>query len=287
MLLEFLMSLDHVTLQSFIAVAQTGSFTKAAAKVGRTQSAVSQQVAKLEHLFGRTLLARGKSLSLTTDGEIFLSYAYKMAALYSEILNRFKEPELQGEVHFGVPDDFASVFLSEVLADFVHIHPSVLLNVSCDFTPNLFSRFKDKEFDLVLVKMSRPEDFPNGVNIWSEPLYWVGEPNLFNISSAPVPLVLSPFPCIYRQNAIIALEKSSVKWRLVFSSPSYAGIIAAVKTGIGITVLPRTMIPNTLNIVDSKDLPKLNNIHVSLLKHNPDCEAVNSFESFVLNKIRH
>lgn len=159
------MSIDTVTLQCFIAVAETGSFTKAAERVGRTQSAISQQITKVENMLNKPILIRGKSFALTNEGEIFLSYARQIFALHREVMDRFREPELEGELRFGLPENFASVYLAEVLADFSRIHPRVLLNIECDLTLNLFEKFKKKEFDIVLVKMNRPEDFPNGVEI--------------------------------------------------------------------------------------------------------------------------
>lgn len=97
------MSLDTVTLQCFLALAETQSFTKAAQRVGRTQSAVSQQIAKLEHLVEKPLINRGRELTLTTDGEVFLGYAKRIYELHRESLDRFKTPELQGELRFGLP----------------------------------------------------------------------------------------------------------------------------------------------------------------------------------------
>lgn len=105
--------------------------------------------------------------------------------------------------------------LSEVLSEYASLHPRILLNVECDLTLNLFERFKKKEFDLVLVKMSRPEDFPNGMNVWTEALEWVGNEDLFELEKQSVPLVLSPRPCVYRARAIHALEKQNRKWRIV------------------------------------------------------------------------
>ncbi len=280
------MSIDTVTLQCFIAVAETGSFTRAAERVGRTQSAISQQMTKLENLLGKPLLVRGRTFALTPDGHIFLGYARQIFALHREAMDRFKEPELEGEVRFGLPENFASVYLSEVLADFARIHPRILLNIECDLTLNLFERFKKKEFDLVLVKMNRPEDFPNGLDVWSEPLKWVGDASLID-AKKPVPLVLSPQPCVYRASAIKTLEGAGRAWRLVFSSPSYAGTVAAVKAGMGITVIPHTMIPNDLQAVDSSLLPKLADTHVSLLKHRADNPAINTLEGFVLRRLKH
>ena len=279
------MNIDTVTVHCFLAVVETGSFTRAAERVGRTQSAVSQQIAKLEGLLGKRLVERGRVLSLTAAGETFLGYARQIYALHREALDRFQEPELQGEVRFGLPEDFASVFLSDVLADFTHIHPRILLNIECDLTLNLYSRFQRNEFDLVLVKMNRPEDFPNGIDVWSEPLEWVGDSNLIE-PSKPIPLILSPQPCVYRARAMKSLDAMGWTWRLVFSSPSYAGTIAAVKANMGITVLPRAMIPQGLGVMRQHVLPDLSDIHVSLLKRKIHDPATNSLEDFVLKRLK-
>ncbi|MBN8823517.1 MULTISPECIES: LysR substrate-binding domain-containing protein [unclassified Spirosoma] len=280
------MNIDTIALQCFIAVAETGSFTKAADRVGRTQSAISQQMTKLEGLLGKLLLVRGKAFTLTPEGEIFLGYARQIFALHREALDRFKEPELEGEVRFGLPENFATVYLSDVLADFSRIHPRILLKIECDLTLNLFERFKQNEFDLVLVKMNRPEDFPNGLDVWSEPLKWVGDTNLID-PGKPVPLVLAPQPCVYRASAIKSLEQSSRAWRLVFSSPSYAGAVAAVRAGMGVSVMPQTMIPADLQAIDATLLPKLADTHVSLIKHMANNAAINTLEEFVLRRLKH
>ncbi|MDE3236650.1 MAG: LysR family transcriptional regulator [Bacteroidota bacterium] len=282
------MSFDILTLECFLAVAESGSFTQAAEKVMRTQSAISQQIAKLENQLGKPLFMRGKNFMLTPDGEILLGYARQIIKLQHEVFDRFKEPELEGEVRFGLPEDFASVFLSDVLTDFSRKHPRVLLHVQCDLTLNLFERFKQKEFDLVLVKMSRPEDFPNGIDVWSEPLEWVGSLNFFEQDpDMAIPLVLSPQPCVYRSRAIVALEAAKRKWRIVFSSPSFAGTIAAVKAGMGVTVLPRNMVPEQVDIIRrQKYMPPLDDTHISLLKYDDHNAAINSFEKFVIERLR-
>jgi DNA-binding transcriptional LysR family regulator len=282
------MSFDALTLECFLIVTETGSFTRAADKVARTQSAVSQQIAKLENQVGKSLFIRGKKLTLTSDGEILLTYARKIVQLNRDAMDRFKQPELQGEVRFGLPEDFASVFLSEVLTEYAALHPRILLNIECDLTLNLFERFKKKEFDLVLIKMNKPEDFPSGMDVWSETLEWVGNQELFELDNEqPVPLVLSPQPCVYRARAINSLEKKNKKWRIVFSSHSYAGTIAAVRAGMGLTVLPRNMIPSYLEIIKKNtNIPNLDDTHISLLKHHDKNLAVNSFEKFVVERLK-
>ncbi len=282
------MSIDTVTLQCFLAVADTASFTKAAERVCRTQSAISQQIAKLENMVEKPLFNRGRELSLTTDGEVFLGYARRIFELHRELLDRFKEPDLQGEIKFGLPEDFATVVLSEVLVDFSRLHPRVILNVACDLTFNLFEQFQQGKFDIILVKMSRPETLTNGLNIWSEPVEWIGNRDLLPIfdKNMVIPLVLSPQPCVYRENAIESLEKAGFKWRLAYSSPSYAGKMAAVKAGLGLTVIQRTMIPDYLNRIENDFLPMLDDIHISLLKKDSTNKAIESLEYFLLKKLR-
>ena len=281
------MSFDALTLNCFIAVTETGSFTRAAEKVSRSQSAVSQQITKLEKQLGKVLFNRGKHLSLTSEGEVLLSYARQIIALNRDAMDRFKQPELQGEVRFGLPEDFASVFLADVLSEYASLHPRILLKVECDLTLNLFRQFKKKTFDLVLVKMNRPSDFPNGIDVWSESLEWVGNRSLFSRDLDAVPLVVSPQPCVYRARAIEALEKINRNWRIVFSSHSYASTVAAVKAGMGVMVLPRNMVPDNLAIIrKGKGIPALANTHISLLKHSEKNLAVNSLEKFVIEKLR-
>lgn len=277
------MTIDTIALQCFIATAETGSFTKAAQRVGRTQSAVSQQIAKLENLLGKSLFKRSKILELTNDGEIFLNYARQIFSLHRETIDHFKEPGLKGEVHFGIPDDFASVFLYEVLSEFISLHPNISLHIECDLTLNLYENFKKKKLDLVLLKMPCPHDTQFGFELSSEKLCWVGNEKL--LKNQKIPLVLSPKPCIYRKTAIEALDDKKIKWRMAFSSHSYSGIIAAVKAGLGITILPQKMVPKDLFIIKSTILPKLDNNHISLLKLTDQNPAINSFEGFIIKHL--
>ncbi len=283
------MSLDTITLQCFLAVAETQSFTKAAQRVGRTQSAISQQIAKLENLVEKQLISRGREITLTPDGEIFLGYAKRIYELHRESLDRFRAPELQGELNFGLPEDFASMFLSDVLVEFSRLHPRVMLNVECDLTLNLVERFQQREFDLILIKTNLKNQMAHGINVWNEPVDWVGKKKLLPIfnKQQPIPLVLSPHPCVYRENVIESLNRHELKWRLAFSSPSYTGKMAAVKAGLGITAIQRSMIPYDLDRLDDDLLPALNDIYVSLLKKEETNEAVRSLEFFIMDKLKH
>lgn len=283
------MRIDTITLQCFLSVAETRSFTKAAERVGRTQSAISQQIAKLESLVEKPLINRGKELSLTTDGEIFLGYAKRIYELHRELLDRFKEPELEGEIRFGLPEDFATMILSDVLVEFARLHPRVILNVECDLTLNLIEKFNQGKFDLILIKTTQQDIFDDGLNVWSEPVEWIGKKELLPSldKGTGIPLVLSPKPCVYRGNVINALAKANLNWQLVYSSPSYASKMAAVRAGLGITAIQRTMIPPYLERLDYDFLPALDDIHISLLKKKDNSKAVESLEFFILKKMKY
>jgi len=277
--------MDNFAIECFLAVAETLSFTKGANRVRRSQSAVTQQINKLEHQVQKKLFVRGKKIHLTPDGKCLLPYAQQLFRLNKEIVDVFTKPELKGEINFGLPEDFAANFLSEVLVYFSRIHPRIQLNVECDLTVNLFERFKDKEFDIVLVKMRRPEDFPYGVDVWKESLEWVGSRSCIS-SESPLPLILSPKPCIYRASALEALETVNKSWRIAFSSTSFLSNIAAVKAGMGLSLLPRLMIPEGIEILDEPFLPPLPDIHVSLLKQQSSNPSIDSLETFILNQLR-
>ncbi len=282
------MSLDTITLQCFLSIAETKSFTKAALRVGRTQSAISQQIAKLEQLLEKRLIVRGRSVHLTPDGEVFLGYAKRMYELYCESIDRFKVPDLQGELTCGLPEDFATMILSDVLVEFARLHPRVLLSVECDLTLNLLARFQRGQFDMILVKTNEHALGDGQVTVWQEPVDWVGKKELLpGIDERTIlPLVLSPAPCVYRDNVIASLEKQHLKWRLAFSSPSYAGKMAAVRAGLGITAIQRSMIPNYLDRLDLEFLPDLNRMNIVLLKRVAENHAVASMEYFIKNKLK-
>lgn len=279
---------DTLSLECFLAVTETGSFTRAAARVCKTQSALSQQIIKLEKKIGKELFRRGKKMTLTEEGETLLGYARKIVQLNRDAIDRFSQPELEGQVRFGLPEDFASVLLSDVLMNYSSFHPRIKVDVECDLTINLLERFKKQEFDLVLVKMNCPDDSSNGLVVLTEPLVWVGKPRLIEQNAKQaIPLVLAPEPCVYRARALHALEQIERKWRIAFSSHSYASKLAAVEAGMGITILPRNMVPDRLEIIPcSKSTPKLADTHISLLKHSNSKPAVNDFEEFVFQKLR-
>lgn len=235
---------DLDLLRTFVAIVDNGGFTRAAERVGRTQSTVSLQIKKLEEGLGCRVFERepGRDLQVTAEGEILLTYARQMLRLGDEVRSRLMEPDAAGTVRLGTPEDFATTHLPDVLARFARAHPRVCLEVSCDFTVNLLDGFSKGQYDLVLFKRE-PQGPGGGVGVWRELLVWAASPRLVLTEGDPLPLVLAPVPDVYRKRALAALDEARRPWRIVYTSPSLNGLIAAVHAGLGVTVMPREMVP--------------------------------------------
>lgn len=260
-------SLDLDLLRSFVAVADSGSFTHAAPLVARTQSAVSLQIKRLEELLGRQLFVRGaRRVSLTAEGERLLGHARHMLRLNDTALAELIEPDVTGLVRLGVPEDFATAHLPDVLAAFTQNHPRVELEVTCDLTLNLQAGFNRGDFDLVLVKRD-PGVAIDGTRVWREPLVWVARDPASVPRQGPVPLIVSPQPCVYRKRAMGALNALHRAWRCAYTSTSLAGTQAAVRAGLGIAVLPREMCPDFLTPLGrDSGLPALDDTEIALIE---------------------
>jgi DNA-binding transcriptional LysR family regulator len=263
--------LDPALLQTFVLLAETGSFTRTAQKVLRGQSAISLQLKRLEQQVGEQLLVReagGGGVQLTPAGEQLLGYARRLLALQEEALGAVGGGvPLVGKVRLGTPEDFATTHLPEVLARFAEAYPAVALEVTCDLTLNLLEQFKDGAFDLVLVKREPATRAARGVRVWREPLQWVSGRREAPERGEEIPLVVSPEPCVYRKRAIKALRQAGRRWRIAYSCASLAGNLAAVRAGLGITVLPREMVPPGLIRLEPRaDLPMLPETEIALLQ---------------------
>src|SRR3989440_7410330 len=143
--------LDVDQLRTFIAIAETGSFTRAADIVHKTQSAVSMQMKRLEERLDRAIFARdGRASKLTEDGERLLDYARRIVKLNVETIAAFSD-ELTGRVRLGVPDDYADRYLPEIMARFSRAYPGVELTVTCEPSVELFQRIDANDLDLAIV----------------------------------------------------------------------------------------------------------------------------------------
>lgn len=262
-----LRNLDIDLLRTFATIADAGNFTRAAERLGRAQSTISLQMKRLEETLGRTLLERNAHMvRVTGDGEALLAYARRILALNDEAVARMFEPELEGLVRLGTPEDFATTHLPAVLSAFARSHPRVALEVTTDLTLNLLERFHGGEFDLVLVKRE-PLGPMQGMRVWREPLVWAALDHAASGPADALPLVVSPHPCVYRKRALAALDQCGRRWRIAYTSTSLAGAQAAVRAGLGVTVLPRDMVPPGLVTLGAEDgLPLLDDTEIALIE---------------------
>lgn len=258
---------DFDLLRTFVAVVDNAGFTRAGERIGRTQSTVSLQIKKLEEGLGRPLFERlGRELRLTPDGEVLLSYARQLLHLADEARSRILEPEIEGTVRLGTPEDFATAYLPDVLARFARAHPRVALNVNCNFSFNLLDGFSRGEYDLVLVKRE-PMGPAGGVAVWRDVLVWVGAHQLVVDRAQPVPLVLTAAPDIYRTRALESLDAVKREWRIVYTSLSSEGIQAAVRAGLGVTVLSKDMVPDGVKrLGEEHGFPQLPDAEIALYR---------------------
>lgn len=282
-----LLDLDTAVLRSFRTLAETGSFTRTADRVGRTQPAVTQQIRKLEATLGHRLVTRGRRVMLTAAGETLLGYARQILDLADSASAALAGPGDGGEVRFGSPEDIATFFLPEILARFTRRHPAVRLQTTCALTLDLLKGLGRRAYDVVVIKQEPNSIHPGAVPVWRERLVWVGpaEPGI-SAPGWPLRLALSPEPCVYRARAVAALAESGqaaagLAWSIVYTSPSLAGVAAAVRAGLGITVLPRTMIPPGLSPLALPDLPPLADTVVCVATRAGAPPAADAFARFV------
>ncbi len=261
-----LVNLDIDLIRAFVTVAHEGNFTRAAERLRRQQPTISLQIRRLEDALGQRLMDRNPRLvRLTAAGETFLEHARRMLDLNDEVVARVNEPQMHGVVRLGTPEDFATRHLPSVLARFAQAYPSVALEVTCDLTLNLMERFRKGAFDIALIKRERITN-SGGIRVWREPLVWVGAGRAFWTEDAALPLVVSPTPCVYRKGATQALDRAKRRWRIAYTCGSLAGSLAAVKAGLGVTVLPKDMVPPDLHIIDGGPLPDLKDTEIALLE---------------------
>jgi DNA-binding transcriptional LysR family regulator len=231
---------DLELLRTFVSVVDSGGFTKAGERVNRTQSTVSQQIRKLEEHLGRPLLLRqraSKHIELTEDGERLIGYARRLVSLALEAHSVLCDGDDSGVVKLGVPEDFDVQRLMRLLSGFAQAYPRIRLDTVNGLSLDLHARLESKDIDLALVKRDRSPKQEAPLASWPEQVNWVAGQGMQAIED-PVPLVVYPQGCIYRNRIVHALESSGRRWRVAFASQSLVGIQAAVSAGLGISLLP-------------------------------------------------
>jgi DNA-binding transcriptional LysR family regulator len=249
-------TLDLELLRTLGALQDLGSLERVAPQVGRTVSAVSAQLKRLESQCGRPLFRKvGRRLTLTEDGEAVLGYGRRMLALNDDLLQK-----LHGDVHplgvrLGVPQDVAERALARVLARFGRSHPGVDLRVTVGRNAEMLDMLGRGELDLAIA--FEPREGASGDLVGEVPLRWLGSVELRWDGTTPLPLAMFEPPCHFRRVALEALDRSGLPWRPVFSSPSLSGLWAAVASGLGITVRSELGVPAGIAPLPEDALPPL------------------------------
>jgi DNA-binding transcriptional LysR family regulator len=230
-----LTNVDLDGLRALVIAQDLGGYGRAAVQLGRTPSAISLQMKRLEVEVGVPLFRRrGKRTLLTEQGEIAVRYARRVLELNDEMLDTLRGASLSGVVRVGFGHDFVDTVLPLALARFNSLYPLVKLEVKIDRNSSLESEIVAGNLDVALTLGDHRQG--TGTKIGNLPLCWIASAKFSLKPKDPLPLVLFEHPCIFRSYALDALDSAGLPWRIAMTSPSVAGLWAAVKGGLGITV---------------------------------------------------
>lgn len=268
--------LDLDVLEMVVAVADAGSFARAAESLHRTPSAVSMQIKAIEDAMGKSLFVRTtRSVSLTEDGRTLVDYARQMLALREEAWAAVVRPEIRGRVTIGVPDDYASSLLTTVLRKFAVAHPRVEIRVVGMPSNQLLPLLKDNTLDLACVTKARGI---SGEFIRQEPMIWAAARGNRQVwKERPLPIAVFGQGSVARANAITALQHAGIRYRMSYESPSLLGLLSMVGAGLAVAALAQCSVPDHLaQLGDAEGLPPLASLEIVLARSaksdRPPCD---------------
>lgn len=270
-------------LRTFVKAVDLGSFTRAGDAVGRTQSAVSLQVRRLEELLDAPLFVRGSHrMKLTEEGNTLIEYARRMLALNDEVVSSLRRPKVAGSVRLGAPHEYTASLLPVILGKFAQSHPGVMLEVTCDLSKNLLARQEKGEFDLVIALHDDP-GASGGTKVLTEPLLWITSQDHGRHEQHPLSLVLAPPPCIYRSRVLQTLGRLNLPWRIAYTSSSYSGLTAAVRAGLGVTLMAGSTVPEGVRVLNDRDgFPVMGELDVRLhMRKETETEAARCLADYI------
>jgi DNA-binding transcriptional LysR family regulator len=282
--------LDPELLRAFQLIAEGYSFTQAADQLGRTQSAVSMQIKRLEEVLGQTLLSRGKGggISLTPHGRYLLGPARQILALSDEVMATFRAPAISGTVRLGTPDDYALSHIPGVLRRFAETHPAVQVDVLCSSSTDLVEKLRAGELDLTLVSDgNQPRNWPS-VPLWRGPLTWITSTRYAPHRQDPLPLAMAHQDCGWRASAQAALDKAGIRYRIAYLSGTQIGTHAPVVAGLAVTVSALTVLPDGVRPMrPDEGLPRLSEFGIIMLKgRNPAQPVTDALAAHIEERFR-
>ncbi|AHG21742.1 LysR family transcriptional regulator [Chania multitudinisentens RB-25] len=285
------MTFDLDDLRSYVAGIELGSFAQAAERLGRSTSAVSAHLKKLELQVGTPILRKsGRGMVMTEAGETLLSYARRLLELNDEAVAAVRGLDLQGTIRLGLQEDFGETFLPQVLGRFARAHPKVRIEARIARNAELIDWVLKGQLDLSLA-------WDGGINtpfqqdLGQRLMQWIVSPHFdlaqWRASGEALPLVVFDAPCLMRNAAVSALDRAGIAWRIAFTSHSLNGIWAAVSAGLGVTVRTEAGLPLELTQLTPGELPALHHISVRLhrAEEQPD-EAIQQLAQIITGRLR-
>ncbi len=260
--------LEIDVLRTFVSIAESGSFTRTAAQIFRTTSAVSMQIKRLENTLGCALFSReARRVALTAEGGRLISYARRLLKLNEEAVGAFIKPSLSGQVRFGAPADIGTHILPGLLSLFARTHPGIEVNVSVGRSVDMIQRIDAGELDVALISVGNlGQDDTRGEVVHREPLVWAGRAGGVAMRRNPLPLALASAECAWRRQALDALDRVGRSYRIAYSSEQCAGQEAAMVADLAVAPYPLSLIRPPLRRLDEEaNLPALGEYQIKLL----------------------
>ncbi|MRX08402.1 LysR family transcriptional regulator [Pseudoduganella sp. FT25W] len=265
---------DLDVLRTFVTGVDMGSFARAADKLGRSTSAVSAQLKKLEDQLGTPVLRKeGRGMVTTPAGESLLGYARRLLELNDEAATAVRGADLAGSVRLGIQQDFGEHVLTDVLGRFVRVHPRVRIEARAARNTELLELLNSGRLDLALAWEGGAAT-PHAVDVGRLAMRWIGAADDARLApalaradvQAPLPLVVMDAPCVMRSAATHALDQAGIPWRIAFTSPGLSGVWAAVAAGLGVTVRTTVGLPPSVRLLETAALPPLPDIGLRLYR---------------------
>ncbi|WP_029064393.1 LysR substrate-binding domain-containing protein [Labrenzia sp. DG1229] len=241
--------LDSDLLRTFLAVAETGSITEGGLRIGRSQSAISLQMARLEQIVDQPVFHRtGRGVTLTDAGKQLFPVAREVTARLDATLRDLTSTSLSGTLRLGIPDDHGRTKLTQIVGRFVQANPQVQLDVTCSLSPEFPSMLSSGRLDLAVYEVQNPSSSEEVV--FEDTTHWVSSKHRNLLETDPLPVALFDRACWWRDAAIKSLSASDKAFRVAYSSQSVAGVKAAVEAGVAVGLLGRSSIDGSMTILD-------------------------------------
>ncbi|OHX13328.1 LysR substrate-binding domain-containing protein [Chromobacterium sphagni] len=281
--------LDLDVLASLASGMELGSFARAADKLGRSSSAVSAQMKKLEEQAGVAILQKsGRGLQLTPAGEVLLSYARRLLELNDEAVLAVRGTALAGSVRLGLAEDFGENLLPETLGRFARAYPDVHVEVRVGRSLDLGQALQNGQLDLALLWIDGTA-WPHQDRLGQAQLHWIGTKETpARMDGRPLPLILFDAPCLVRRLVFDALDQAGLPWRIAVSGSSLAGLWSAVRGGLGLSVRSTLGLPPDLRALAPNEcgLPPLPRLELALQRaQTPLPAAAEQLRRILLDKL--